>query len=227
VRQALYLVELSARGVFRLRDKDSNPGFRVQSAASCRLDDPGSRSAHRPPSTFRVGRSTQRRACLSMLLSHAREVREAILSMPLACSSTLDRRSQLRVCEFGRPTWRRFGAGRSCSRSKTAGKSRTANAVTSFSASGTEEPFSLRRGLESYVSFSSWASPLWSRVTSLETTKATFRSPSLRVACRSCRARCGPLRGRACRSGRRWRAPSSSAAHRTLSGRRLRRGSDG
>jgi hypothetical protein len=54
---------------------------------------------------------------------HAHSRPRTILSMPLPCSSTLDRRAPAAQLEIRRPTWRSFGARRICAVRKTAGKS--------------------------------------------------------------------------------------------------------
>jgi hypothetical protein len=54
---------------------------------------------------------------------HARLLSRAILFMPLACSSTLDRRAAAASCGARRPTWRSFGARRIWGVGKTAGES--------------------------------------------------------------------------------------------------------
>ena len=82
VRQVLSALELLAPVELpgKLRDKDSNLGLRGQSAASWPLDDPGSlKSLYVSPHTLGAA---------------------AMLSMPLAYASALDRRSQGRAtCE--------------------------------------------------------------------------------------------------------------------------------
>lgn len=63
------------------------------------------------------------------------------------------------ITELRRPTWGAFGARRSCGLVKFAGKSRGLFGSVFSCASGAEEPFSLRRGLEVGCRISSWASP--------------------------------------------------------------------
>jgi hypothetical protein len=115
---------LSYSPACQIRDKGSNLDLHVQSVVSCRLDDPGvngqplsrapvvdRRTAS--PSILRAGRSTQQAApagWLCRVLCLADRSR-AMLSMPLAYPSTLDRRPQIVHVRCGRrPTWRDVGA---------------------------------------------------------------------------------------------------------------------
>lgn len=63
------------------------------------------------------------------------------------------------IAEVQRPTWRAFGARRSCALGKFAGKSRGLFSSVFSCASSAEEPFSLGRGLTIRFRISSWASP--------------------------------------------------------------------
>ena len=83
----------------------------VQSVASCRLDDPGKADGRRacPPSTSHgevdAVAPVVTAVCWSFHGTFGRD--RTMLSKPLACPSTLDHRLR-------RPTWRGFGARRSC-----------------------------------------------------------------------------------------------------------------
>ena len=116
VRQALSAIELLARKQFR--DKGSNLDLHVQSVASCRLDDPGMTRC--PPSTPCIGgrrSGTARRAL-------ARRTTDSERCCP--CHSPTLRPwiagRSLRNAAGDRPTWRSFGARRSCRYRKSQAK---------------------------------------------------------------------------------------------------------
>jgi hypothetical protein len=141
----------------KLRDKESNLDLHVQSVASSLLDDPGSTL---PSTTAHGGRRRGRKPSPATLLGlcHARRWR-TIFSKPLAHPSTLDRR-------FRRPTWRSFGARRSCAGWKFAGKSRS-HLQLRFSMPQHRGTFLSRAGPHCrFSACSSWASPWfgWSSV---------------------------------------------------------------
>jgi hypothetical protein len=118
VRQALSRLSYSPIG--QIRDKGSNLDLHVQSVASCRLDDPGacvfcgrSRQNRASPSISTGGDRRSRRDPLGehrVLMSRPARSR-TMLSMPLACPSTLDQRLPATHDRSScRPTWRGFGA---------------------------------------------------------------------------------------------------------------------
>jgi hypothetical protein len=139
----------SAIGNLRtIRDKGSNLDLRVQSAVSCRLDDPGACAS------VQLGRELDASAPSRSSLSEPETYAKSPMSMPLAYPSTLDRRP--RVCtSAGRR--RRGGALEPEPRtlSENVHAKAKANACALFSAPSAEESFSLRRGLDSIWSFSS------------------------------------------------------------------------
>ena len=97
------------------RGWDSNPRSRAHEAR----EDNRSSTAQRSPPTSRpreVGAGRCR-------LCHAAPVGAAMLFMPLACASTLDRPPPDARPECGRPSWRRSGARRLRRSRKCAGKS--------------------------------------------------------------------------------------------------------
>ena len=122
----------------KLRDKGSNLDLRVQSAVSCRLDDPGSCVSVQP------ARARRKRTSSPWCSAHA----EPPMSMPLAYPSTLDRRPQ--ACTSAGRCHRggalepepRTSARKSVRKSKR-------ECVFAIPALSAEESFSLRRGLDS------------------------------------------------------------------------------
>src|SRR5262249_29991238 len=106
------------------RDKGSNLDLHIQSVASCRLDDPGLHLTSVHP---RRGSEVDAAADADTETSVTPASRRTMLSMPLAHSSTLDRRIR-------RPTWRSIGARRSCVGRKITGKSQSIISASIFRA---------------------------------------------------------------------------------------------
>ena len=143
VRQALCPLELLAQVRLGTRTRTSISTFRAWRPR--RLDDPGSgrTDALRPPHTCGVDAARDcRRRCE---LCHGRPKPNDVFH---ATRLPFDPGSPLTRC----PTWRSVGARRSCGLRKFAGKSRGLFSSEFACADGAEEPFSLRRGLESQLS---------------------------------------------------------------------------
>jgi hypothetical protein len=155
--------------------------LRARRARSCRSGDPGSGCG-----TVRPGPSPREsthgaRTRPSFLLRDARLVPRAILSMPLTCSSTLDRRLQLRCC---RSVVLRGGAlepGALVSARKSQAKA-TGISGWAFSLHRAQRNLSLSGGASSPTCLFQAKHHLPGvGVFGPETTKATYRSPSLHV----------------------------------------------
>ena len=121
----------------KLRDKDSNPDFHVQSVASFRLDDPGLRLADVSPG------ARAERCCPC----HSPTLRPWIAAA---------RRARRLTSSYVEEFWSPYPRHPSWNWQAKA----DAYSPSAFSARKAEESFSLRRGLDSIQCFSSWASPL-------------------------------------------------------------------
>jgi hypothetical protein len=124
----------SERGVLPVRrSRIAGPGSRGPDRRACRP---------RPPSTSHgeVDAAAQAAAmrCRAMTRSPATE----------RCCSSHSPTLRPWIAGIRRPTWRSFGARRSCVSGECAGKSRSLFSSEFCCAENAEEPFSLRRGLE-------------------------------------------------------------------------------